>query len=119
NSPAEKNTAITGRARKVQHRSNGGLLVAILYMMRAAEWIHLVVFSFFAGLAWVRRLPGKRRRKVTLLGAIGLGATLTGAWLLPLWLPPLAVSVVRDWLPAALILLVYWQAGEFFQREDP
>jgi len=31
-------------------------------------------------------------------------------------LPALAVSVVRDWLPAALVLLVYWQAGEFFMQ---
>jgi hypothetical protein len=86
--------------------------------MRAAEWIHIVVFSFFVSLAWVRALPERRRWKVTGIGVVGLGATLTCAYLLPRLLPPLAVSVVRDWLPAALVLLVYWQAGEFFLRVD-
>jgi hypothetical protein len=47
-----------------------------------------------------------------------VGATLAGAFLLPGLLPPLAVSVVRDWLPALLILFVYWQAGAFFVRVD-
>lgn len=86
--------------------------------MRAAEWIHIVVFSFFVSLSWIRRLPARRRAKVTWIGAAGLGATLIAAFLLPRLLPALAVSVVRDWLPAALVLLVYWQAGEFFMRVD-
>jgi hypothetical protein len=84
--------------------------------MRAAEWIHIVVFSFFVSLAWLRALPARARAKVTGLGLAGLGATLVAAFLLPRLLPALAVSVVRDWLPAALILLVYWQAGEFFMK---
>jgi hypothetical protein len=86
--------------------------------MRAAEWIHIVVFSFFVSLSWIRMLPARRRAKVTLTGAAGLGATLIAALLLPRLLPALAVSVVRDWLPAALVLLVYWQAGEFFMKVD-
>ena len=86
--------------------------------MRAAEWIHIVVFSFFVSLSWIRRLPARRRAKVTVIGVAGLGATLIAAFLLPRLLPPLAVSVVRDWLPAALVLLVYWQAGEFFMKVD-
>ena len=86
--------------------------------MRAAEWIHIVVFSFFVALAWVRALPGRRRVKVTGIGLGGLSATLTGGCLLPRLLPPLALSVVRDWLPSALVLLVYWQVGEFFLRVD-
>ena len=87
--------------------------------MRAAEWIHIVVFSFFTALAWLRALPGPRRARVAAIAAIGLGATLAAAFLLPRLAPPLAVSVVRDWLPAALVLLVYRQAGEFFQGADP
>ena len=86
--------------------------------MRAAELIHIVVFSFFVSLAWIRALPWRRRAKVTGLGVGGLGATITAAYLLPRLLPALAVSVVRDWLPAALVLLVYWQAGEFFVKVD-
>jgi hypothetical protein len=86
--------------------------------MRAAEWIHIVVFSFFVSLSWIRRLPARRRAKVTVIGVGGLAATITGALLLPRLLPALAVSVVRDWLPAAMVLLVYWQAGEFFSKVD-
>ena len=86
--------------------------------MRAAEWIHFVVFSFFVALAWIRRLPARRRAKVTGFGVTGMGATAIAAFLLPRLLPPLAVSVVRDWLPASMVLLVYWQAGEFFMKVD-
>jgi hypothetical protein len=86
--------------------------------MRAAEWIHLVVFSFFVSLSWIRRLPARRRAKVTGFGVAGLAATAIAAFLLPRLLPALAVSVIRDWLPAAMVLLVYWQAGEFFMKVD-
>ena len=55
---------------------------------------------------------------MTGIGVAGLGATIIAACLLPRLLPALAVSVVRDWLPAALVLLVYWQAGEFFMKVD-
>jgi PAP2 superfamily len=86
--------------------------------MRAAEVIHIVVFCFFISLAWIRALPLRRRAKVTWTGIGGLGATITGWWVLPRVLPAPAASVVRDWLPAALVLLVYWQAGEFFVKAD-
>lgn len=86
--------------------------------MRAAEWIHAVVFSFFGVLAWLAALTGRRRATVTGIAAVGLGATLTGAFLLPRLLPPVSASAVRDWLPAALVLLVYWQTGQFFVRID-
>src|SRR5258706_12239156 len=84
--------------------------------MRAAEWIQLVVFSYFIILAWLRTLPGNRRARVTALGAAGLAATLAGAWIVPRLVAPLAASVVRDWLPSALVLLVYRQAGGIFKH---
>lgn len=86
--------------------------------MRSAEWIHIAVFSFFIVLAWARRLPTPRRAKVTGISLAALGATLIAAYALPRLLAPLAVSVVRDWLPGALVLLVYWEAGEFFTKVD-
>jgi membrane-associated phospholipid phosphatase len=69
-------------------------------------------------LSWIRRLPARRRAKVTGFGVAGLAATAIAAFLLPRLLPALAVSVIRDWLPAAMVLLVYWQAGEFFMKVD-
>ena len=86
--------------------------------MRVAEWIHVVVFALFNALAWLSPLPPRRRARVTGIGVVGLGATLAGAYLLPRLFPLLVVSVVRDWLPAALLPLVYWQTGEFFVRVD-
>ncbi len=82
--------------------------------MRTSEAIQVAAFAFFLVLAWWRALPARRRAKVTGLAIGGCGTTTVAAWLLPRLLPPLAVSVIRDWLPAALVLFVYWQAGEFF-----
>jgi membrane-associated phospholipid phosphatase len=86
--------------------------------MRAAEVIHIVVFTFFGVLAWSRPLPSWRRAKVTAISIVGLGATITAAIWLPRVLSDLAASVVRDWLPATLVLLVYWQTGNFFTEPD-
>ena len=84
--------------------------------MRRAELIHVAVFTFFLSLAWLRRLPERRRVKVTAIGVTGLLANLAAAFALPRLLPPLPASVIRDWLPAALVLMVYWQTGEFFTK---
>lgn len=78
--------------------------------MRASEWIDVVVFAFLSALAWVRRLPLRRRTIVTAFGTAAIGATLLAALF--------ASSIFRDWLPAALLLMVYWQAGQFFDRPD-
>lgn len=83
--------------------------------MRNAEWIHLVVFPFLMVLALTMRLPLARRLRALLTGAVGLAVTLV-CTRLPEVLPPLAASVVRDWAPAPLMLLVYWQAGQFFVK---
>lgn len=83
--------------------------------MRSAERIHLVVFFFLIGLAIIRNLPRRRRLTAVAIGIAGCSLTLASAHL-PRTLSPLAVSVIRDWIPAPLMLLVYWQAGEFFLR---
>ena len=83
--------------------------------MRTAEWIQLAVFSFLLVLALVRRLPATRRILAVAIGTGGVTITAVSA-LLPHWVAPLTASVARDWLPAALMLLVYWQAGQFFVR---
>ena len=82
--------------------------------MRLAEWIHIVVFTCFAVLACLRQMRPGRQGKVMAIAGTGVAATLFGALAIPQLVPPLAASVVRDWLPAALVLLVYWQAGAFF-----
>ena len=86
--------------------------------MRAADWVQIVVSLYFAVLAWIRPLPAHRRLKVTGIALLTLGVTGICAFGLPRVLAPLSASVARDWIPAALVLLVYWQAGAFFVRVD-
>ncbi len=81
--------------------------------MRAAEFINLVVFLFLAGLALLRPLPAFQRTRAIAIGAAGIALTLAARYA-GRFLPPLATSVMRDWLPSPLLLMVYWQAGQFF-----
>ncbi len=86
--------------------------------MRTAEWINLAVFSFLTALAWIRPLEVRRRTNVTAIGVGAVAVTLALALVLDHILPRLPASVLRDWLPCALLLMVYWQAGQFFIRID-
>ncbi len=83
--------------------------------MRAAESVNLGVFLFFIGLALLRPLPHSRRARAVAIGAAGAGLIMAAHYAGRL-LPPLSVSVIRDWLPSPLLLMVYWQAGQFFVR---
>lgn len=82
--------------------------------MRTAEWVNTVAFTVLMLLVWSRRLEPRKRTKITLLGSVGLALTFLSAAVLPRVLPPLPASVSRDWLPYVLLLLFYWQAGQFF-----
>lgn len=81
--------------------------------MRAAEWLNLAYFGCFVVLAWIRRLRLEQRRNAIALGAAGLGLTLA-AIVSGGYLTAAASAIVRDWLPAPLMLLAYWQTGQFF-----
>lgn len=82
--------------------------------MRASEWIQ-IVFAFGIGLlAWMRPLEMRRRLRIALLAVIVPAAILIAR----VAFHGFAGSVVRDWLPAALLLIPYWQAGQFFTGPD-
>ena len=82
--------------------------------MRASEWIQ-IVFAFGIGLlAWMRPLEMRRRLRIAVLAIIVPAAILIARFALH----GFAGSVVRDWLPAALLLIPYWQAGQFFTGPD-
>ena len=84
-----------------------------------AEWLSLLVFSWYVILAWSRRsLDPARRARITAIGVASLAGTLFAALVLPQLVPPLAGRVTRDWLPLILLLLSYWQAGQFVTRAD-
>lgn len=86
--------------------------------MRTAEWINATAFSFLIVLAWVRPLHAPKRYRSSLMGVAGLFLTIVSSAAAPLTLNPLAASVFRDWLPYPLLLLLYWQAGQFFNQPN-
>ncbi|HKF46353.1 MAG TPA: phosphatase PAP2 family protein [Terracidiphilus sp.] len=82
--------------------------------MRGSEWIQT---GFVAGLAvasFVCPLSGRRRKTILLLAAVSIVLVGVAAGL-ALIFPQSTVSIVRDWLPVPLMLIPYWQAGQFFR----
>ncbi len=83
--------------------------------VRTAEWINLLFFCLVGGIALVVPLQRTRRVAILLIGGFGVALVLA-AQFLGRFLSPLAASVVRDWLPAPMILLAYHQGGCFFSH---
>jgi hypothetical protein len=81
--------------------------------MQTAEWVNISTFSFFAVLAWLRPLAWRRRGVATAIGAAGIVSILVARFSHKALSAGL-VSLIRDWLPAPLMLMVYWQVGRFF-----
>jgi membrane-associated phospholipid phosphatase len=82
--------------------------------MRPQEAIHIGVVSAITLLAIFRPIASQRRLRVIVLAVLAVGAILAARFLLS----GSASRVVRDWLPAALLLVPYWQAGQFFTEPD-
>lgn len=85
--------------------------------IRIAEWIQLIFVTLFMVAAWVCRLEPRRRFRVSALGLIAITAIIVSRYS-GRWISPPAYSVLRDWLPAALLLVPYWQVGQFFSSAD-
>ena len=83
--------------------------------MRVAEWIEIAFFSILVLAAWGRRLPSRRRLRVTAFAILAIAFILAARFLL-YFAPPRFSSVIRDWMPAALLLVAYWQIGGFFSQ---
>ncbi|HVN78274.1 MAG TPA: phosphatase PAP2 family protein [Terriglobia bacterium] len=81
--------------------------------LRPHEWINVAFFLLLSVLAWVRPSARRRWRRATLIGSAGIGLTLAAAYFQQAF-----PSVLRDWLPAPLMLFVYWQAGGFVDRPN-
>jgi membrane-associated phospholipid phosphatase len=82
--------------------------------MRASEWIQIAFALGIGLLAWMRPLETRRRLRIAMLAVIVPAAILIARFALH----GFSGSVVRDWLPAALLLIPYWQAGQFFTGPD-
>jgi membrane-associated phospholipid phosphatase len=74
--------------------------------MRASEWICLLFLSLFILLGVIRPLDLRKRFRVIGLGLAGI-LLITAATI---------YSVIRDWVPSLILLLVYWQGGSFFSQ---
>jgi len=85
--------------------------------MRAAEWISFLFYSFFTVLAWIRPLTPLRRLRVIAIGFLGMTLAI-GAQSIAHLVAPARASFIRDWLPLALMVLAYWQPGQFFQNPN-
>lgn len=78
-------------------------------------WINILFFSFFLVLALKRRSERQRYGKAIVIGILGL-VFVAAPRLAARFVKPSTVSLIRDWLPGLLMLMAYWQAGEFFER---
>jgi membrane-associated phospholipid phosphatase len=86
--------------------------------LRIAECIQLVFVCLLVLASRLRPLNRTRRLRVALLAFVAI-ALIAAARFSPRWISPLASSILRDWLPAALMLVPYWQLGQFFTEPDP
>ena len=86
--------------------------------MRTAELINLAYFFLFTIAALVWRLPLRRKWKALFIGVTGLALNGT-ALAAHRWMGAFAADIFRDWVPASLIPLAYWQSGCFFQKPNP
>src|SRR5512146_2279778 len=86
--------------------------LSLCAQMRTDERINLIFFSFFIIASWLRPLTSRRRMAIAAIGATGV-ILIIAAQFADRFLSSASVSVVRDWSPAALVPMMYWQAGCF------
>ncbi|MGO9318357.1 MAG: phosphatase PAP2 family protein [Terracidiphilus sp.] len=81
--------------------------------MRTSEWIQAGFAIILVVAAWISPLTARRRAVVTMLAAFAVIVVLLGRFSVYV-LAPRQASILRDWLPVALMLVPYWQTGQFF-----
>ena len=81
--------------------------------MRISEWIQAGLTTIIAVAAWIRPLTTRRRSAITLLAGFTIFAVILAHFSIRV-LTPRQASIFRDWLPVVLMLVPYWQTGQFF-----
>jgi membrane-associated phospholipid phosphatase len=81
--------------------------------MRTSEWIQAGFALILVLAAWICRLPPRRRTVIAILAAYAILAVLFGRLSVNV-LSLRQASILRDWLPLALMPVPYWQTGQFF-----
>ncbi len=88
------------------------------FEMRNSELINLVFFAFFVVVSILLPIVNKQKRmKAIALGVCGI-ILILAAHSLQTHLPALTASIIRDWLPAPLMLFAYWQAGNLIRKPN-
>jgi membrane-associated phospholipid phosphatase len=82
-------------------------------MMRASEWIQGGFATILAIMAWLRPVTLRRRAVIALFAVFAI-FVITLACFSERVLTPDHASILRDWLPVVLMLVPYWQTGQFF-----
>jgi hypothetical protein len=77
--------------------------------------ISLTCFVFLLIVGWIRHLPQPRRLQASVFGLAGIGLIILQRWGSQ-HLSESLTSIVADWLPAILMLLIYWQAGRIVRQ---
>jgi hypothetical protein len=85
--------------------------------MRIPEWIQLAVVSVLLIAAFARRLGRDRQLTIALLALLGIVA-ISAARFSESFLTPYQASILWDWMPGILMLIPYWQVGQFFTAPD-
>jgi len=82
--------------------------------VRVSEWVAFGYFLYLLAVAVVKAHWPKRNKAVTAAAVAALAATL------PRVLPDTEVGrLVRDWLPAAFLMIGYWLSGWYFVQPMP
>ncbi len=85
-------------------------------MFQPVEWFTHGYFVFFSCYAWFKELTRGQRIKITLLGLLGILITVIVAVLDKG--STKSIHVIRDFLPALIMLIAYWQSGCFYRQPN-
>lgn len=81
------------------------------------EWFCIAAFSFFILLSWFRPMNSSQRWIVFAAGIFSIALVLSGAALEAFFQGPVSTAI-RDFLPALLMVLAYWQSGRFYTKPN-
>ena len=88
--------------------------------LRPPDWINIAAFCWFLVLAWFRgrNLGWFKRAKISAIGLGGIAITLFVAVALPGIAGDRVATEVWRWISYLLMLMFYWQGGQFVTRAD-
>jgi hypothetical protein len=82
--------------------------------MRSSESIVVAVSLLLIALSLIRPLGFARRSRIFVLGGAVVAAIAAARFGFSERVSP----ILRDWLPVVLLLIPYWQAGQFFESRN-